>query len=194
MTKHCLMLLLFLNVLSPAIGIAGDSCSFTPSNVTAVVTGGGVPVGTVIIWPFSTNPEGWSEGKWLECNGQAVSASAYPELRAVVGANVPDLRGLFLRGTGGNAAALGTVQEDAGRNVTGSFARRDDAGIFGGLVNLEGAFYGTGATSWRTRCTGGVYGSMYLNFDASRVWGTAHTAAEFRPRNRATRYLIRAKN
>ena len=110
-----------------------------------------------------------------------------------MGANVPDLRGLFLRGNGGNAAGLGSVQEDAGRNITGSFARQDDVGVFGGLVNLSGAFYGTGSTSWRTRCTGGVYGSVYLNFDASRSWGAAHTAGEFRPRNRTVRYLIRAK-
>ena len=33
---------------------------------------------------------------WLECNGQ--STSAYPELAAVVGSNVPDLRGQFVRG------------------------------------------------------------------------------------------------
>ena len=37
---------------------------------------------------------------------------AYPELFAVLGGNVPDLRGLFLRGHGGNSAALGIRQSD----------------------------------------------------------------------------------
>ena len=32
---------------------------------------------------------------------------------------MPDLRGLFLRGHGGNSAALGEPQGDAIRNVTG---------------------------------------------------------------------------
>ena len=150
-------------------------------------------MGTVIQWPFSGNPEGWAEGKWLECNGQSISSANYPELYAVAGSTVPDYRGFFLRGSGGASAALGVIQEDAGRNITGSLARRDDAGVFGGLVDLTGAFYGTGARSWRTRCTGGTYGNVYLNFDASRSWGSAHTADEFRPRNKSVRYLIRAK-
>ncbi|WP_083928140.1 phage tail protein [Anaeromusa acidaminophila] len=33
---------------------------------------------------------------WLECNGQ--STAAHPELAAIVGPNVPDLRGEFIRG------------------------------------------------------------------------------------------------
>ena len=175
--------------------LAADSSSFSPPSVTAVApAGSSVPVGTVIQWPFSGNPEGWSEGKWLECNGQSISSSNYPELYAIAGSNVPDFRGFFLRGSGGAAAALGDIQEDAGRNITGRFARRDDAGVFGGLVDLTGAFYGTEARSWRTRCTGGTYGNVYLNFDASRSWGSEHTAGEFRPRNKSVRYLIRAKD
>ena len=38
---------------------------------------------------------------------------AYPELFAVLGNSVPDLRGLFLRGHGGKSAALGTTQDQA---------------------------------------------------------------------------------
>ena len=178
--------------LSPAS--AGDSCSFSPPSVTSTAPkNGAVPVGTIIIWPASSNPEGWTEGKWLECNGQSISSANSPELYTVAGSTVPDYRGFFLRGSGGASAALGVIQEDAGRNITGSFARRDDVGVFGGLVDLTGAFYGTGARSWRTRCTGGTYGNVYLNFDASRSWGSAHTANEFRPRNKSVRYLIRAK-
>ena len=60
----------------------------------------------------------------LACDGSEVSRETYSELFAVFGTtfgagdgvstfNLPDLRGAFLRCTGGNAAELGTEQEDA---------------------------------------------------------------------------------
>jgi len=180
-------------ILSPAS--AGDSCSFSPPSVTAVApAGGSVPVGTVIHWPFSGNPEGWSEGKWLECNGQSISSATYPELYAVAGSNVPDLRGLFLRGTGGAAAALGSTQEDAGRNITASIETRDDiAKSVGQFWKAAGAFTTSGGGGrGRLRCTEGYVAESKLSFDASRSWGSSHTASEFRPKNRSVRYLIRA--
>lgn len=50
-----------------------------------------MPVGTIMWYPRSTPPEGW-----LVCNGQ--STADYPELAAIVGPIVPDLRGEFIRG------------------------------------------------------------------------------------------------
>ena len=50
-----------------------------------------IPAGVIQMFGGSTAPTGW-----LECNGQ--STSGYPELAAVVGSNVPDLRGQFIRG------------------------------------------------------------------------------------------------
>lgn len=54
-------------------------------------SGSSVPVGTIMWYPRSAPPIGW-----LFCNGQ--STAAYAELAAVVGSNVPDLRGEFIRG------------------------------------------------------------------------------------------------
>lgn len=198
MTKHFILSILTitsmtLSSLSPAS--AGDSCSFSPPSVTAVApAGGSVPVGTVIHWPFSGNPEGWSEGKWLECNGQSISSATYPELYAVAGSTVPDLRGLFLRGTGGAAATLGSIQEDAGRNITASIETRDDiAKSVGQFWRATGAFSASGGGGQgRLRCTEGYVAESKLSFDASRSWGSSHTAGEFRPKNRSVRYLIRA--
>ncbi len=103
--------------------LALDATSFDPRNVSVEANAiSGVPVGTIITWPVATNPEGWDEGKWLECNGQTISQAVYPELFALLGNQVPDLRGLFLRGVGGNAAMLGSVQKDAGRNISGTFS------------------------------------------------------------------------
>ena len=73
----------------------------------------GVPIGTVIAWASSKNP---NDGTWLECNGQ--SCAAYSELSAVLGkTTVPDYRGRFLEGN--NVA--GTVKEAGLPNITGSF-------------------------------------------------------------------------
>lgn len=69
----------------------------------------------------------------LACDGSEVSRETYNELFEVFGTtfgagdgvstfNLPDLRGAFLRCIGGNAAALGTEQGDAIRNITGVIA------------------------------------------------------------------------
>lgn len=52
---------------------------------------GPVLVGMISAWGGNVAPPGW-----LECNGQ--STAAYPQLAALVGAIVPDLRGEFIRG------------------------------------------------------------------------------------------------
>lgn len=71
----------------------------------------GVPVGTVIAWASSKNP---NDGTWLECNGQ--SCAAYSELSAVLGkTTVPDYRGRFLEGS----TTPGTVLEAGLPNITG---------------------------------------------------------------------------
>lgn len=49
------------------------------------------PIGSVVMWGSSTPPDGW-----LEMNGQ--STSSYPELAAIYGSTLPDLRGEFVRG------------------------------------------------------------------------------------------------
>lgn len=82
-------------------------------------------VGFVLPFYGETAPPGT-----LACDGSEISRAAYDELFQVLGTkagagngsttfNLPDLRGQFVRGTGGNAAALGVAQEDAMRNVTG---------------------------------------------------------------------------
>ena len=71
-------------------GNAGTPLALTGGNM---MTGIGCPIGTVVMWATTTIPAGW-----LELNGQAINATAYPELAALFpGGNLPDLRGGFPR-------------------------------------------------------------------------------------------------
>ena len=115
----------------------------------------------------------------------AAPLRAYPELFAVVGGQVPDLRGLFLRGHGGNSAALGVQQGDAIRNVTGTF----DARVAGMWREGTGPFRVGGGGGQKVAVDG--YGYPYdVSFDLSRC---VPTASENRPVNTAVRFLIRAR-
>ena len=142
---------------------------------------GVLPVGSIIAWALEINPD----DNYLECNGQSVNATKYPELYTLM-KNVPDYRGVFLRGLGGNSAALGVTQGDAIRNITGYFGRIDDN--MGDYVN--GAFYLKIAKGWDWSSYATDTNSQVLYFDASRV---VPVAVENRPINKAVRYFIKAK-
>ena len=67
--------------------------------------------GTVMMWATNTPPTGW-----LELNGQ--STTGYPDLAAIVGANVPDFRGEHVRGWDNGKGV------DAGRSL---LSKQNDA-------------------------------------------------------------------
>jgi hypothetical protein len=182
---------------SATVVSAGDSTSFDPLKVDVKAKGaGGVPVGTVVAWPVATNPPDMEN--WLECNGQGIDQTAYPELAAIVGATVPDYRGLFLRGHGSqiysqnngstvgvtatvhSSAGLGIVQGDAIRKIEGGI------GAESGVNGLSDVFSGRRAYVNQTFEPIWHYQAY---FDSSRVTSTAN---EFRPANISVRYLMRA--
>ena len=125
---------------------------------------------------------------------------AYPELFAVLGGQVPDLRGLFLRGYGSqvhsqnngstvgitttahSSGALGQVQGDATRNVTGTIGPSIDAGS-------SGIVYRNGQSGYMLP-SAAHYATAFHHIDISR---TVPTANENRPVNTAVRFLIRAR-
>ena len=159
--------------------------------------GSSIPVGTVITWPSSSWPP--DADNWLECNGQAINSTVYPELVALVGATVPDYRGIFLRGLGsqtsthyGNvthsSAALGQLQGDGIREIWGelSYLPRSRDGEVGQSGSL--AFWNEGRNQWMNDAGKAPSGAM--NFYASR---STPVVGEVRPVNRAVRYLIRAR-
>lgn len=149
-----------------------------------------VPIGGIIQWPSASVPQGW-----LECNGQSFNTTQNPKLYAALGkANVPDYRGLFLRGwahgSGANdpdaGRALGSVQGDAIRNITGHFpADIGQAGWIGRYVG--GVFRDDGALTSGDK--GSIDGEVRkYSFDASRE---VPTAPENRPKNAAVMYIIK---
>ena len=118
MQKFFVFLVFTLCLLIPIRPVCGaDSTTFNPTTVAVIAKGtSSIPVGTIISWPVAQNPADWqnSDGSynWLECNGQSISKTVYPELFALVGGQVPDLRGLFLRGHGSHTSThYGTVGE-----------------------------------------------------------------------------------
>lgn len=147
-----------------------------------------VPIGTIIAMSSDYIPTGY-----LLCNGSAVNRQTYSLLFAKIGTtygegdgtntfNLPDLRGKFVRGLGGNSGLLGKTQGDAIRNITG------EVDICHGDYNVtNGVFRDNGRKS---RGGGGnEWYSHSVIFDASTVVPTAN---ENRPLNMAMNYLIKA--
>ncbi|WP_103619315.1 phage tail protein [Campylobacter concisus] len=148
-----------------------------------------IPVGSYLLYSSNTNtPDGF-----LRCDGSALDKTTYAALFAVIGYTygrsgdkflLPNFAdGKFMRGTGGNAAALGTAQGDAIRNITGSIVTRSNTD---GNIQAQGAFGGEVNSSWWAQMTRGS--GTNINFDASR---TVPTANENRPYNMAVVVLIK---
>ena len=149
----------------------------------------GLPTGAYVLYSSNSNtPEGF-----LRCDGSALDKNTYSALFAEIGYTygksgdkflLPNFSdGKFMRGTGGNAAALGTAQGDAIRNITGSIVTRSNTD---GNIQAQGAFGGEVNSSWWAQMTRGS--GTNINFDASR---TVPTANENRPYNMAVVVLIK---
>jgi microcystin-dependent protein len=127
----------------------------------ALSTGNGVPVGTVVAFMGNTPPPGW-----LICDGAAISRTNYSALFGTMGTasgsgdgsttfNLPDLRGMFLRGRDGTAG-----------NDPDKLAR---TGVNGGNTgNAIGSLQPSGfalhqhaeAVSTNTNASNGIFGAI----------------------------------
>ncbi len=128
----------------------------------------------------------------LLCDGSAVSrtdyAGLFEKLDESFGAgdgettfNLPDYRGYFLRGLGGDSAtSFSTAQSDAIRNITGTVS-----GLWGDLSS-SGAF--SSSMSGGNRSTGESFSIGALSFSAAN---SVPTATENRPLNFAVNFFIK---
>ena len=207
-------------VFCPLPSLAADATSFDPTKVQITAKAiSSIPVGTVVTWPSGANPADMQNPdgtyNWLECNGQSISQTVYPELFAVIGGKAPDYRGLFLRGYGeqshtqnngsmvGNTATthksgeLGKVQGDAirdpGDEASSSLLHTATAGDEGFGLRCEGPICdGEEIMSRRVD-------QWAINRDVSMpriniLKGIQQPFGnEIRPVNTAVRYFIRAR-
>ncbi len=139
-----------------------------------------------------------NHGNWLLCDGQAVSRTDYAALFALIGTNfgvgdgvttfnVPDYRGKFLRGLGGNSASdIYTTQAEGLPNITGITNLDDDRHDY-----FEGAFYSAGGTSPNSTDSGNT--GKRLGFDASRSNAIYGASEHVTPVNMAVNWFIKAK-
>lgn len=167
-----------------------------------------------MIMPFAGPAENIPAG-WLLCDGSAISRSDYANLYSAIGVcwgtgdgastfNVPDLRGMFLRGVsgesgndpdaenrivltdnGGNTGNnVGSYQGDAIRNISGSFKTFDRGEPF-----VNNVFY-IGKTRWTASVKGGNDDNWCPEtcFDASRV---VPVGSDNRPKNVYVTYIIK---
>lgn len=159
--------------------------------------GTGVPAGTIISSASKTIPTGY-----LYCNGQAVSRTTYANLYKAIGTsfgagngsttfNVPDLRGMFLRGWDNgrgvdSGRAWGSRQEDATQKISARLHTVDDQAIVRADQSPQNPFYISRNYPYDASSEYSGGGKL-LSFDNSRA---VRTANEERPKNIAINYYI----
>ena len=155
-----------------------------------------MPTGSITIWATETPPDGW-----VLCNGAAISRTTYAALFAVIGGyygvgngsttfNVPDFRGLFVRGKDNGRGldpnrALGSYQDSD--NKSHSHGVNDPGHNHGGVQN------GTASTGRSTAVDQppAVFSYGYTWHAATGISIQWSGGAESRPRNIAMNYIIK---
>lgn len=147
----------------------------------------GSPAGTISPFAGGTAPDGW-----MVCDGSAVSRTTYSDLFSTISTtfgtgngsstfNIPDLRGIFIRGAGSQlintityTGTLGTKQTDMLQSHQHETTMTD--------INFTAPF-GRG-----TVASGGVFNGLVSNgrHYTSQIGGT-----ETRPANIALNYIIK---
>lgn len=154
-----------------------------------------IPVGVVFPAPLT------SLAGYLLCNGQAVSRTTYSALYALIGTsfgsgdgsttfNVPDYRGCFLRGLGGDSAAdMYTKQPMGAPNITGNYYGQGDNTQFS--AHFSGAFKQGANVGRRDPGSADWHEYPTLDFDASASNSIYGAANEIRPVNFAINFFIK---
>lgn len=172
------------------------------------------PAGVIV--PFAGEVENIPYG-WMLCDGSQVSRAEYTNLYNAIGVcwgmgdgsttfNLPDLRGMFLRGVSGDSGndadansrivlndnggntgnQVGSYQGDAIRNITGTF--RGGRNYGGSWQNDQtGAFYVAGST-YNPKGTDTSGAGIKVGFDAS---GVVPVGGDNRPKNVYVNYIIK---
>lgn len=151
------------------------------------------------IGDIKTSVKSANHGNWFLCNGQAVSRATYADLFAIIGTNfgagdgvttfnLPDYRGKFLRGLGGDSEAdIYTTQAEGLPNITGS-------STWQGVSpngSASGAFSKTVATGGESYGGEGVRRITTFSFNAHNSNSLYGASSHVTPINQAINYFIR---
>lgn len=172
----------------------------------------GAPAGIISAFAGGTAPTGW-----LACNGAAVSRTTYATLFAAIGTtwgagdgvntfNLPDLRGMFLRGTGtnGTGSSSGTVGPAVGTYNADTYLNHNHTATSSSSVSDPGhthQYNNSTATPGPTWAAGSGYTVQTPNTASSTTGITVSTSTtvatsttggtETRPRNYGILYIIK---
>ena len=145
-----------------------------------------LPVGAIV--PYGH--EGTPPPGWLPCNGDPIpQGKEYAKLREVMGSNVPDLRGMFLRGARQNEDERFRYKGDANRQVGSPQHDQFEDHTHNHTHNWFHGRDGTGnkstaltSTDWNGIATDGVHD-----------WATTGSHGdETRPNNFAVNFIVKA--
>jgi microcystin-dependent protein len=179
--------------------VNADTSKFSKQADTASYAMNGVPVG--VIMPFAGNPAQIPQG-WLLCDGSALSSSDYPQLYSVISTfwgngssdttgtknfNLPDLRGLFLRG----------VDNGAGKDPDAQFRQPIQPGgnsgdIVGSFQDLSPSNSSTLNTSSSNQGIIPMYDSQGYRYSSNTEAGQSAGTTQIPP-NAAVNYIIKVR-
>lgn len=162
-----------------------------------------IPPGAVMSFAMSAAPVGW-----LPCDGAAISRTTYASLFAVVGVihgagdgsntfNVPDLRGIFIRGSGSQTIsgvtynkAFAVKEQDALQGHRHLVKEQDGSQVIGTTLNATGGGFGVvEATTAHGGINRGNTEARDIITDGTN--GTPRATFETRPVNIALLYCIK---
>ena len=140
---------------------------------------------------------------WLACNGAAISRSTYATLYNAIGTtwgtgdgsttfNVPDLRGVFLRGTGTNSngavgQSVGTYAADTYLNHSHTASDSGHTHTYTAVSGTSQATGGSGSNYYNSTTTGTTStGNANITIATSTTGGT-----ETKPKNYGVLYIIK---
>ena len=192
----------WIEVIVESVSLGRSKIGAVPYAIEAESAQNGAPAGSIVAFGGAVAPPGW-----VACDGTALSSSAHPELFAAIRTawgngtddadpatdfNLPDLRGMFLRGVDGGAGqdpeaatrTAGALGGNEGDRV-GSF----QDGEIQSHSHILGAFTGSSSHDGIGRIASGDDGSQAINRSLPPVLAAGGT--ETRPVNSAVLYVIK---
>jgi microcystin-dependent protein len=160
----------------------------------------GSPAGIIAPFAGTSAPSGW-----LACQGQAISRSTYASLFTAIGTtwgsgdgsttfNLPDLRGMFLRGTGTNAtgSSSGAVGPSVGAYAADTYLNHNHTATDSGHTHSVGAFASPGLSPGGTTYqTGSGTTSSGTGYASITVATSTTGGTETKPKNYGILYIIK---